>query len=235
MENQLFLDIETIPGQMPSLHDELAKTIAVPGNYKKPESIAEWERDAKPALVDEAWRRTGLDGAFGQIVVASFAVGSGAPITVQASDWTHWNAEKKLLTGLNELLTQYIPRASESAVVIVGHNVSAFDLRFIVQRSIVNGIRPHPVIARAAQAKPWESEKVYDTMVQWAGTQNRISLDKLCKALGLPGKGDMDGSKVWGYVQAGRMDEVAEYCAEDVRKVRDVYCRMTFQSVGLHD
>ena len=40
----------------------------------------------------------------------------------------------------------------------------------------------------AAQAKPWELEKVYDTMIQWAGVGKTVSLDKLCRALGLPGK-----------------------------------------------
>ena len=57
---------------------------------------------------------------------------------------------------------------------------------------------------------------------------NRISLDKLCKALGLPGKGEIDGSKVWDYVRDGRIAEVADYCADDVRKVWAVYQRMTF-------
>jgi hypothetical protein len=33
---------------------------------------------------------------------------------------------------------------------------------------------------------------------------------------------------VWDYVQAGRIAEVADYCADDVRKVWAVYQRMTF-------
>ncbi len=112
---------------------------------------------------------------------------------------------------------------------MVGHNVASFDLRFLVQRYIINGIRPHPVIARAAQAKPWESDKVFDTMVQWAGAGNRISLDKLCLGLGIPSpKGDLDGSKVWEWVQAGRIAEVADYCGRDVEAVQAVYQRMTF-------
>ena len=67
--------------------------------------------------------------------------------------------------------------------------------------------------------------------MQWAGVGNRVSLDKLCKALGLPGKGEIDGSKVWDYVRDGRIAEVADYCADDVRKVWAVYRRMTFAKV----
>lgn len=230
MEQYLYLDIETIPGQAPGLRDEIAKTITAPGNYKKPESIGEWERENKPSLVDEAWRKTGLDGAFGQIVVASFAVGDAEPVTACIAEWSADDAEARLLAELHASLPQHVRRSDELALSVVGHNVADFDLRFIVQRSIVRGIRPHPVLARAAQAKPWESDKVYDTMVQWAGAKNRISLDKLCLALGLPGKGEIDGSKVWGYVRAGKIAEVAAYCEDDVRKVRDIHRRMTFQA-----
>jgi predicted PolB exonuclease-like 3'-5' exonuclease len=59
--------------------------------------------------------------------------------------------------------------------------------------------------------------------------KDRISLDRLCKVLGLPGKDDMTGADVWPYVQAGRLDEVAEYCRQDVRRVREIFQRMNFQ------
>jgi NAD(P)-dependent dehydrogenase (short-subunit alcohol dehydrogenase family) len=37
----------------------------------------------------------------------------------------------------------------------------------------------------------------------------------------------VDGSMVAGMVRAGRIDEVAAYCADDVRRVRAIYQRMT--------
>jgi hypothetical protein len=47
----------------------------------------------------------------------------------------------------------------------------------------------------------------------------------------------MTGADVWPYVQAGRLDEVAEYCRQDVRRVREIYQRMTFsnESINLKD
>lgn len=90
-------------------------------------------------------------------------------------------------------------------------------------------MQPHPILARAALARPWEIDKVFDTMVVWAGHGNSISLDRLCRALGLPGKGYMDGSKVWAAVRDGRIADVIAYCPEGVRKVRDVHRRMTFK------
>jgi hypothetical protein len=39
----------------------------------------------------------------------------------------------------------------------------------------------------------------------------------------------MTGADVWPAVQAGRLDEVAEYCRQDVRRVREIFQRMNFQ------
>jgi 3'-5' exonuclease len=250
---QLFADIETMPAQRPDVLEEIrqaeAETLSAaleavrpPGNYKKQETIDEWMAteapkikqaliDASSAKVDEAYRKTGLDGAFGQIACVSFAYKNAEPYTVWNADWQRPDYEERVLEGLSLMLTDTIPQNMAMAVQVVGHNVAAFDLRFLVQRSIVRGLRPHPVLMRAAQAKPWETDRVYDTMIQWAGVGGRISLDKLCRALGLPGKGDLDGSKVWDVIKEGRIADVAEYCADDVRKVRAVWKRMTFATV----
>jgi predicted PolB exonuclease-like 3'-5' exonuclease len=56
----------------------------------------------------------------------------------------------------------------------------------------------------------------------------------LCLALSIPTpKGDLDGSKVWQYVQDGRHEEVAAYCRRDVEATRQVHRRMTFQTVDV--
>src|SRR5574337_886391 len=110
---------------------------------------------------------------------------------------------------------------------IVGHNHAGFDLRFIWQRAVILGVKPP--IWWPHNARPWDTDVVFDTMVQWAGTGNRISMDNLCAALGLPGKSEgMDGSMVWDAVKDGRISEVADYCKGDVERTRAIYKRMTF-------
>lgn len=224
MFKPIFLDIETIPTQRDDVKAYIANTVTHPGNISKAETLAKWNEESRPVAVEEAIGKTGLDGAFGQVVCVGLAIGEG-PALVEAS-----LTERDVLLGLNARLDD-VRAADVMASTIVGHNVSAFDLRFLVQRYIVNSIRPHAIIARAAQAKPWEGEKVYDTMVQFAGAGNRISLDKLCLSLSLPGKGDISGKDVWPMVQAGKLQEVADYCASDVTKTRDVFKRMTFANV----
>ena len=232
------LDIETIPGQAAAVLEALRADAEAekaecraPANYKDDAKIAE-HIAAQHAVIDAAvmdkWRKTSFDGAYGQIAVVSFAIDGGEPVKVYRDDWQAPGAETGLLEELRDTMHERLNPKTEVAAQIIGPNVSAFDLRFLVQRSIILGVKPHPVLARAAACKPWETDRVFDTMVQWAGVGNRISLDKLCKALGLPGKGEIDGSKVWDYVQAGRIAEVADYCADDVRKVWAVYQRMTF-------
>lgn len=230
--NTLYIDIETIPAQRPDVMEEIKATIKPPATFKKPESIAEWMRTEGPGAVEEAYRKTGLDGAYGQICVVGLALGNSEPLAICELDWQRPGAERAILETLGCQLTDWIIPSETFTTCVVGHNVSAFDLRFIAQRSVINGVRPHVVIDRAAHAKPWESDKVFDTMYQWTGdAKTRISLDKLCKALAIPTPkgGDITGATVWDAVQAGRIADVAAYCTGDIVATREVHRRMTYQ------
>ena len=249
----LYLDIETVPSQRPDVLEEIraAEQLALdaalaaikpPGNYKKQETIDEWLATEAPKIaagltaafdanVDAAYRKTGLDGSFGQICVIGYALDDAAPRTIWSANGIDSPCEGELLEAFYCALTDMIPANMERATCVVGHNVTGFDLRYLVQRSIVNNIRPHRVISAAAQAKPWEINVVFDTMVQWGGTGAKPggSLDKLCRALSVPSpKGDITGATVWDAVKAGRIKDVADYCARDVEAVRAIHRRMTF-------
>ncbi len=222
----LFIDIETLPTDRQDVRELLASKITHPGNISKPETIAKWIEESKPAAVDEAVSKTGLDGTFGRVCVIGWAIDDGEVNTIHSADDEEW------------ILRSFVDRANTEfppfETCVVGHNVSAFDLRFLMQRFIVNAIRPPAAIARAAQAKPWEADKVFDTMVQWsgAGAKPGGSLEKLCMALGIASpKQGIDGSMVAAAVADGRIQEVAEYCARDVEATRKVWKRMTFQEL----
>ena len=222
MFHAIILDIETIPATAPHIADYIAATIKPPGTIKLPASIEKWHKESKQEAIEEAIAKTGLDGAFGQVVCIGYDLhDSGNPDAVYGLD------EVELLTRFNAALDT-IPHNMHNATTVVGHNISGFDLRFLWQRYVVNGIRPHAIINAAAQAKSWDV-KIYDTMTQFAGFGNRISLDKICMALSIPTpKGDMDGSMVGQAVADGRLLEVVEYCKRDVKATREVYRRMTF-------
>ncbi|MBU1336044.1 MAG: hypothetical protein KJ944_08530 [Alphaproteobacteria bacterium] len=70
------------------------------------------------------------------------------------------------------------------------------------------------------------SDAEFEAWLAADASSGRIGLDRLCRALGVAGKGDMDGSMVWDAVKAGRIDAVAEYCRGDVKRLRSVHRRM---------
>ena len=222
----LFIDIETIPTDRDDVREYVAAKVTPPGNISKAETIAKWEAESKPAAIEEAVHKTSLDGAFGRVCGICWALDDGPIRTVKSAQ-----DEAALLETFSDWLRMDVKSTDIFDTAVCGHNVSAFDLRFLMQRYIVHGIIPPAVISRAAGAKPWESDKVFDTMTQWAGVGNRVSLEKLCLALGIESmETDIEGSNVAAAVVAGRLDDVAAYCAGDVEDVRKAFKRMTFAS-----
>ena len=63
----LYLDIETIPAQDPAIHAMIAERVTAPASYKKPETIAKWEAEEKPAAVAKAIADTSFDGGLGEV------------------------------------------------------------------------------------------------------------------------------------------------------------------------
>jgi hypothetical protein len=111
----------------------------------------------------------------------------------------------------------------------IGHYISGFDLRFLLNRAIVLGVKLPSALILPRDIKPW-SDNVFDTMTAWAGNKDRISQDNLAQALGLAGKGDFDGSMVAEAWANGEHAKIADYCRSDVETVRAIYRK--FQAVG---
>lgn len=218
----IYLDIETIPAQDPAVRNELRAAVTPPATYKKAESIAEWLAENREKEAEAAWLRTSFDGGFGHICCIGWAVDDGEPASIFG---THED-EAGMLSDFFGVLKRAYSGTSGMKPVIVGHNVVSFDLPFIWKRAIVHGIKPPFWLPR--DPKPW-GDTAADTMTMWSGAKDRISLDKLCRVLGLPGKGDgPTGADVWPMVQEGRIKEVAAYCREDVQRTRAIYKRLTF-------
>lgn len=215
MSARLYLDIETIPTEDPSVMASIADSISPPGNISKAETIAAWEAEKKPALVTEAVARTALSGLHGRVCCIGWAWDDGAPKSVLFPE-----SEFTTLTTAFARISLDAPQWGNP--VIIGHNVANFDIRFLWQRAFVHGAAVPSWLPR--NVKPWSNE-VFDTMAAWAGT-GTISLDNLCKALGVPGKGEVDGSMVAGMWQRGEFDAIQEYCRSDVERVRNVHRKM---------
>jgi len=222
----IVFDIETIPSQLPWVRDEIARDIKAPAALKKAESIAEWERESKPAAVEDAYLKTSFDGGLGQVVCIGWCVDDDEPQSLQVRDLSSEAEADMLIDFFFEL--KAVQKADGRRPLFVGHNHVAFDIPFLWKRATVLAVQPPIWFPR--DPKPW-GDTTFDTMTAWSGLKAGCSMDRLCRILGIPGKGDgPSGADVWPMVQAGRMDDVALYCRADVDRTRAMYRRMTFQT-----
>lgn len=213
----VYLDIETIPSTESWVREDIEQNTTPPGNYKNPDTIDRWEKETKPGLVEKNLEKCAFDGAKNHIICIGWAVNDTEPQIEYIDD-----------VSLEQDLIQYFYGAvpKKAGTVYVGHNIADFDLRVLKQRSMVLGV---PLSMRIPFfAKPWDSNP-YDTMVKW-DIKNMTSLDTIAKAFGIEGKNGLDGSMVWDMWKEGKIQEIAEYCKDDVRIVREIYNRMTFQN-----
>lgn len=236
----IFIDIETIPAQDPAIIaglrfdaqadlDAALAAVKAPGNYKDEAKIAAFAAEARTKLtaeheanIEAAYLKTSFDGGSGQICVIGWAVDDEPPQSVQIDVGDGADEPFVLAHFFAAIGALHRPT---NRMRFIGHNHVAFDLPFIWKRAMILGIKPPGFLPR--NPKPWD-DSVFDTMTEWAGVRDRISMDKLCRALGIPGKGGMSGADVWPMVQAGRIAEVAEYCKMDVIRTRNIFRRMTF-------
>ena len=237
---KIFLDIETIPDQSEGalerfMGGEVKCPFTTKGDIGKDLGMTEAEykfipaadfkamwvekkgKEAAKAQAEEKWLKTSFDGARGQIVCISYAFNQGSIIRRSVANCS----EKQMLTDFwqeVEEMTQSKPKQ------FVAHNAN-FDLPFLFHRSVINEVRP------SFRFDPWarQGEKHYCTMEAWSGFKGMISLDSLAEILGVAGKSKgITGADVWPEFQKGNIDKISEYCADDVRVLRDIYNKMNF-------
>lgn len=248
----LNLDIETIPVQDDAVREAIfnAPDLQVPdtigeikpsASLKDPEKIAAdiasrtekaWaalaeEKSKALAKAEQRYLKTSLDGAFGHVVSIAYSVDrinaegfmeAGEPFGQLAASVED---ERTTLDFVFRTMEEDIGDGERP--VLVGHHIAGFDLLFLTQRAIILGVRLPAWWPR--NPRPWEAD-VFDTMLHWSSARdNWISLDKLCQALGIQGKGDIDGSKVYELWKAGEYQKIWDYNADDVRKVSEIHRR----------
>lgn len=222
---KMYLDIETLPTNDAEIIKSLRDTITPPSNYSKPETIQKWMDENAERELDKVVHKTGLDGLYGRVACIAWAF-DDADIASTGIEYS----ERECLVAINEAIDVNLDFGGSGTLQIVGHNVAGFDLQFLKHRFIIHGIKPHQKLQRAITAKPWDIE-IQDTMLMWStDREKRVSLDKLCRALGIAGKDDFDGSQVAEAWESGERQKVIDYCKDDVRRVREVYKRMAFIS-----
>ncbi len=121
--------------------------------------------------------------------------------------------EEELLAEVNATLAK--------ASGIVTFNGRGFDVPVLIHRSRIAGVQPAEILLRSAWQKPWEDRPHTDVLdlMTFGGAGQRYSLEAYAIGYGFenPKSAGVDGSKVGEMYEAGRLDEIAEYCLRDVR------------------
>lgn len=209
LEDVLFIDIETST-VVPEL--QLDTPLFDSWKYKmkggdNEEVIASYKKEAA------------LYADFGRIVCISVGrLYKGDFVTTTFNDFDE-----------TEMLKKFFAVLDKGDWILCGHAVKSFDIPYIFQRSIINGLFPHELIDTSG-LKPWEMTGIIDTKELWsAGGFNKSGLVNITTALGLPSpKTGITGAQVPAYFwedPKGHIQEISEYCERDVVAVYDVMKR----------
>lgn len=227
---KLFIDIETLPTNVKWIQDEIHDSISPPANYKKPESIKQWMDLHGVDAYQDSLLKTSFDGSSGRICCIGIAIDDQEPKAFYGEPETpddEWMIMKDFFTFMESYCFQNENCGPNVASIEwIGHNLTGFDLRFLYQRCVIHNVNTYglriPIDDRHGKGR------VFDTLTAWKGfgTKAGGSMDRLCKLLGIQGKGDITGADVWPMYQEGKILEIAEYCKQDVERTRQIYKRL---------
>lgn len=217
IKSMLFIDIETTSGF--KTLDELKES--------HPELISFWDRKEKFIRAEDVelrdtessdiyFQKASLTAEWGRIVCIS--VGqikfdeNDVPFMQKKS--FYGSDEKELLVDFVNFMSQVFFKAP--GIKLVGHNIKGFDLPYIIKKSILYSLEL-PRQLHLHKVKPWENCLI-DTYEVWkAGGWSSAALAHLCLLLGIKNpKDDMNAGEVGAAFYAGRIEEIKNYCEEDI-------------------
>ena len=138
-----------------------------------------------------------------------------------------------------EIIRRFFDGVGKYAPQLVSWNGGGFDLPVLHYRGLIQGVEAARYWDQGegdfldSREYKWNNyisryhQRHLDLMDLLALYQSRASvpLDELAKLMGFPGKLGMDGSAVWPQWQAGRIDEIRDYCETDAMNTFLVFLR----------
>lgn len=227
---RIFIDIETLPAAEANrnfVERKLEKSL-----FKRGLDFGESELAARAEI---AFGETALQGSLGKLLCIGLAIDKNGKAENPCICGQE-TKERKLHLDEARTLRQFWNHLDRinfdaSSDLIVGHNILGFDLPFLYQRSMICGVKPSRELLNG---KPWEIA-VYDTMDKWQMGKFRefVGLEELALAFGLdcPKKGAVNSANLLETFHEGNHEAIREYCLKDVLCTRELYYRMTFQTM----
>lgn len=127
----------------------------------------------------------------------------------------------------SEILQSFSSFVESKRPALVTYNGRSFDLPVLALRSLRCGV-PMPWYYKERGIRSRYSEEGHIDLCDWLadhGASRASSLDALARLIGLPGKIGVDGSQVHGMYQAGKLEEIRNYCLADVAQTALLFLR----------
>jgi len=231
----VLVDVETIPTQRQDVAQRIAdkhKPVIDPKlDPSKPKDLKKILDTQRKAVEEgtEAYRKTSLDGTFGELACISWKIrrhgGSDVEPVVKSSYRALGGSEYDVLRGFMFAMDDLANEVGAGAIQYVAFNAD-FDKRFLTKRATILRIDGPPGLTERG-VKEWESQwqcAMKTWTDEWRGF---ISLADLALALSLPvGKDDLPGSEVYDAMLAGQHERVRMHCECDVDLLDQVWARL---------
>ena len=210
------VDIETIGVSWDSL-DESTRDVLM----RRAESDA--EREAVRG-------RLGLDPGTGEVLVigmCNVTNGRRAGVLVRGAsrEWSEHGPQGAMrFDGDERSILEEFWRVVHGARRIVTYNGRGFDGPFLMLRSAMLGVAPSVNLAGYRYAVTPHCD-LADILTFHGATRRMFPLDYWCRRFDIssPKEQDLEGSRVQEYYEAGRLEEIVEYCMRDVAATAQLY------------
>jgi len=134
-----------------------------------------------------------------------------------------------------EIIQRFFDGIDKYTPQIISWNGGGFDLPVLHYRGLIHGINAGRYWDLGEDDKEFKWNNyisryhtrhldLMDVLAMFNARAN-APLDDLAKLCGFPGKLGMDGSKVWAAYNAGKIEEIRNYCETDVANTHLVYLR----------
>lgn len=243
----VYIDIETLPSPDRQRYiDDARENFKAPSSLTKSQAGADlglsgdalkyapadevrarWEKEMASVKADEvgdmAWRKTALDGTHGRVFAIGYRVAGGETKVLYGDPENEAEFLCDSFSEVSEAIADNRRGSVARPAFFIGHNV-VFDLKFLFRRAVILGVKPPFELPFQGR----HGKDFYCTIKAWCEFKEYISLDNLCKALGIKGKDGFDGSMVYDAWADGQHERIKEYCADDVDKVVALHKKLTF-------
>lgn len=214
-------DIETSPlpedrlrMMLPAFNPEDVKL----GNTKDPEKVAAKIEEARANHWTDFQKRAALDAKTGFVMAFGFAIDDGPPQLALAETLEE---ERALLQWITDLLHWW----NRENGYLIGFNVKAFDLRFLIQRMWIQALRRPAGLIQSYRGRMYWDDRVRDLLEEWMLPFNREytgnGLDAVCKAVIGEGKSGDHGAHFYKLIVEDR-EAAITYAKTDVFRTQQL-------------